>query len=220
MAKLTKFTLSPTGDLVYKSTGRIAPNNYVFRKNTVYKIGADGVKRRVGTLSRKLTKAEATKIAKAESTRQTQRMRNMKRLMGYKGPMKETPFGPMPEKKRPRQKKPKQPEEIARQKNYISPYADLDDLDETEFPELDKAVMEEFAQRVREAALSVAPPWLQARIQALSTQALWKAYQQDAYIFEVYFKYHDPLDPPHKSDVSMWVYQFVTRIEQFMGVKL
>ena len=40
---------------------------------------------------------------------------------------------------------------------------------------------EEFAQRVRDAAMSVAPPWLQARIQALSTAALWQAYLEDQY---------------------------------------
>ena len=69
MASLTKFTIGPSGELVYKSTGKLAPSNYTFRKNTVYKVGADGVKRRVGSLSRKLTKTQAAKIAKAAKSR-------------------------------------------------------------------------------------------------------------------------------------------------------
>ena len=210
MAKLTKFTLSPTGSLVYKSTGRLAPDNYVFRKNTVYKIGEDGVRRRVGSLSRKLTKGEAERIAKAE------RNRNKRASRAAAKPSQQKPS--KPSKGRPRQKRVSQPSQEGQR---VAPYGDdLEDLSDTDFPEAEQMVKEEFARRVRDAALSVAPPWLQARIQALSTEALWEAYQQDAYIFEVYFKYHDPLDPPHKSDVSMWVYQFVTRIEQFMGVKV
>ena len=65
MAKLTKFTISPSGQLVYKSSGKLAPAGYTFRKNTVY--GPNG--RRIGSLSRKLTRSEATKIAKAEANR-------------------------------------------------------------------------------------------------------------------------------------------------------
>lgn len=52
--KLTHFTISPSGQLVYKSTGRLAPEGYTFRKNTVY--GPNG--RRVGSLARILTKKE------------------------------------------------------------------------------------------------------------------------------------------------------------------
>ena len=69
MAKLTKFTISPSGDLVYKSSGKLAPEGYTFRKNTVY--GKNG--RRVGSLSRNLTRTQAEKITKAERNRSARR---------------------------------------------------------------------------------------------------------------------------------------------------
>lgn len=194
MVKLTKFTISPSGQLVYRSTGKLAPSTYTFRKNTVY--GPDG--RRIGSLSRKITRKEAQRIAKAESNR-----------------LKRTKAAGRPSKAKPRKPKAPMPTDQAQQYGK-----DWDQFDTSEFPEAEQAVKEEFAQRVREAALSVAPPWLQKRIQAFTTAALWKAYEEDAYIFELFFKYHQAYDAPHKSDVSMWLYQFVTRIEQYMGVKL
>ena len=71
---------------------------------------------------------------------------------------------------------------------------------------------------MRDCALSVAPAALQKKIQALTSAAIWKAYQEDQYIFEIYFQYHQPSDEPHKSDVSVWLYQMVKRIEQYMDV--
>ena len=195
--KLTKFTISPSGQLVYKSTGKLAPAGYTFRKNTVY--GPNG--RRIGSLSRKITKKEAEKIARAERNR-NKRIQAAQRKAQQGKPSK------------PSKGKPSKPSKTQR-------YGEgWDRFDETEFPEVDQSIKEEFAQRVRDAALSVAPPWLQSRIQAFTTAALWEAYNQDAYIFELYFKYHQPVDSPHKSDVSMWLYQFVTRVEQYMGVKV
>ncbi len=196
MAKLTKFTISPSGQLVYKSTGKLAPEGYKFRKNTVY--GPNG--RRIGTLSRKLTKAEATRIAKAE------RSRNRRTARAQRAPAK------------PSQGKPRKPSKTGTPAS--APYGDdWDSFDNTDFPDYSEAVKEEFAARVRNAALSVAPPWLSQRIRALSTEALWKAYQEDAYIFETYFRYHEGRMEPIRSDISIWLYQFVTRIEQYMGVE-
>ena len=197
MAKLTKFTISPSGQLVYKSTGKLAPSTYTFRKNTVY--GPDG--RRIGSLSRKITRKEAQRIASAEKSRN----RRAARIQTPKRPTKAKPV------------RPKAPMPTDQTQQYGR---DWDQFDTSDFPEAEQAVKEEFAQRVRDAAMSVAPPWLQKRIQAFTTAALWKAYEEDAYIFELYFKYHQPIDAPHKSDVSMWLYQFVTRIEQYMGVKV
>ena len=201
MAKLTKFTLSPSGELVYKTSGKIAPSNYIFRKNTVYKVGEDGVRRRVGSLSRKLTRSEAERIAKAERSRNRRRATAAK-----KGPS------------RPQQGKPKQPSK-SQKAGTVKYGEDWDVFDDSEFPEAGQSIKEEFAQRVRDAALSVAPPWLQARIQALSTEALWQAWLQDQYIFETYFRYHSPTQAPYKTDISLWLYQFVLRIEQYMGVE-
>ena len=197
MAKLTKFTLSPSGDLVYKSTGKLAPEGCTFRKNTVY--GKNG--RRVGTLSRNLTRAQAEKIAKAERNRNARRAKAARKA----GEMAKPPQG-----------KPRKPsQKIKSSQEYGE---DWDAFEDTGFPQPEEAVIEEFAQRVRDCALSVAPAALRKKIEALTSAAIWKAYQEDQYIFEIYFQYHQPSDEPHKSDVSVWLYQFVKRIEQYMDV--
>lgn len=203
MAKLTKFTLSPSGELVYKSTGKLAPSDYSFRGSTVY--GSNG--RRIGSLSRKLTKKDAARIAKAERSRTRRTGRIPQRKTSTK------PEG------RPSQERPRRPSKTGRAA-FIEYGAEGwdEEIGTTSFPESEQVVKEEFAQRVRAAALSVAPSSLRDKIMRLSTEALWQAYQEDAYIFEVYFEYHSPIDSPHKSNVSVWLYQFVNRIEQYMGV--
>lgn len=192
MARLTRFTLSPSGELVYRSTGKKAPADYTFRKNTVY--GKDG--RRIGSLARSITKTEAKRIAHAEQSRQRRTGRAAPKL-------------PSPDKPR----KPSQKAKAAASQKYGENW---DEFEDTEFPQPEEAVIEEFAQRVRDCALSVAPAALQTKIQALTSAAIWKAYQEDQYIFEIYFQYHQPEDQPHKSDVSVWLYQMVKRIEQYM----
>ena len=200
MAALTKFTISPTGTLVYKSTGKLAPSSYTFKKNTVY--GANG--RRVGSLSRNLTKTEAAKIAKAERNRIKRGQRAQRKVS--------TP----PKQGKPAKPRDGKPWRKAGPVGYE--YADDMEFDGTEFPEDSPAVIHEFAQRVKDAALSVAPPSLRDKIRALSEKAIYQGYQEDAYIFELFFQYHSPVDSPHKSDVSVWLYQFVKRIETYMGV--
>lgn len=199
MAKLTKFTISPSGDLVYKSSGKLAPEGYTFRKNTVY--GKNG--RRVGSLSRNLTKTQAEKIAKAERNRNT-RAKAAKKA----GEMTK------PSQKRPRSPSGTKPREGAK----VAGIDEAEEFDGTEFPGADKLVIEEFARRVKAAALSVAPEALKQKILALSDEAIYEGYKQDAYIFEVFFFYHGESDEPHRSDVSVWLYQFVKRIETYMGV--
>lgn len=201
MSSLTKFTIGPSGELVYKSTGKLAPSNYTFRKNTVYKVGADGVKRRVGSLSRKLTKTQASKIAKAAKSRNARARRASKPSQG--------------KPKAPSVSKPSASAAAAESMSYGE---DWDEITDTEFPEESQARKEEFANRVRAAAASVAPPSLQAKIRALTTEAIYQAYTEDAFIFELYFRYHSAYDAPHRSDVSVWLYQFVNRIEQYMDV--
>ena len=189
---LTKFTLSPSNELVYKSTGKLAPSDYTFRKNTVY--GPNG--RRVGTLSRKLTKKEARKIANAERNRNKRKAAAQRKMQGQK----------------PKQNKPKRP-------SKTGAYGETwDETMTTQFPEREEAIISELAKRVKDAAASVAPPSLQAKIRALSDRAIYKAYEEDQYIFELYFRYHSAYDPPHKSDVSVWIYQFINRVEQYMDV--
>ena len=200
MVKLTKFTISPSGDLVYKSSGKRAPSSYTFRKNTVY--GANG--RRVGSLSRNLTKTEAAKIAKAEANRNKRKAAAKRKAAGMA----------KPSQKRPRSPSGTKPREGAKA-------ASIDEAEEfegTEFPGADKLVIAEFARRVKAAALSVAPEALKQKILALSDEAIYEGYKQDAYIFEVFFFYHGESDEPHRSDVSVWLYQFIKRIETYMGV--
>ena len=190
MARLTKFTLSPAGELVYRSTGKKAPAGYTFRKNTVYKDG-----RRIGSLARSITKTEAKRIARAEQSRQ--------RRTGRATPEQAS------------QGKPRKPSQKA--KAGSQKYGEnWDEFEDSEFPQPEEAVIEEFAQRVRDCALSVAPAALRKKIQALTSAAIWKAYQEDEYVFEIFFQYHQPEDQPHKSDVSVWLYQLVKRIEQYM----
>ena len=193
MARLTKFTLSPSGELVYRSTGKKAPAGYSFRKNTVYNKSG----RRIGSLARSITKTEAKRIARAEQSRQ--------RRTGRAAPEQASQGRP---------RKPSQKAKAGSQKYGEN----WDEFGDTGFPQPEEAVIEEFAQRVRDCALSVAPAALQKKIQALTSAAIWKAYQEDQYIFEIYFQYHQPEDQPHKSDISVWLYQMVKRIEQYMGV--
>ena len=199
MAKLTKFTLSPSGDLVYKSTGKLAPEGYTFRKNTVY--GKNG--RRVGSLSRNLTRTQAEKIAKAERNRNARRSKAAKKAG---------------EMAKPSQKRPRSPSGPNRGSTKAAGIGEAEEFDGTEFPDADKLVIAEFARRVKAAALSVAPEALKQKILALSDEAIYEGYKQDAYIFEVFFFYHGESDEPHRSDVSVWLYQFVKRIETYMGV--
>ena len=199
MAKLTKFTLSPSGDLVYKSTGKLAPEGYTFRKNTVY--GKNG--RRVGSLSRNLTRTQAEKIAKAERNRNARRSKAAKKAG---------------EMAKPSQKRPRSPSGPNRGSTKAAGIGEAEEFDSTEFPDAEKLVIAEFARRVKAAALSVAPEALKQKILALSDEAIYEGYKQDAYIFEVFFFYHGESEEPHRSDVSVWLYQFVKRIETYMGV--
>lgn len=77
MAKFTKFGLSNTGELVYRSSGRLAPSSYTVRGSTVY--GKDG--RKIGQIG-KGTKKEQTTIRRAS----TRRKEGSKPL--YKAPRK------------------------------------------------------------------------------------------------------------------------------------
>lgn len=199
MAKLTKFTISPSGDLVYKSSGKLAPEGYTFRKNTVY--GKNG--RRVGSLSRNLTKTEAVKIAKAEANRNKRKAAAKRKAGGMT---------------KPSQKRPRSPSGPNRGSTKATSIDEAEEFEGTEFPGADKLVITEFARRVKAAALSVAPEALKQKILALSDEAIYEGYKQDAYIFEVFFFYHGESDEPHRSDVSVWLYQFVKRIETYMGV--
>ena len=158
MAKLTKFTISPSGDLVYKSSGKLAPSSYTFRKNTVY--GANG--RRVGSLSRNLTKTEASKIAKAEANRNKRKAAAKRKAAGMAKPSQKRPRSPSGAK--------------PREGTKVAGIDEAEEFEGTEFPGADKLVIAEFARRVKAAALSVAPEALKQKILALSDDAIYEGY--------------------------------------------
>lgn len=64
MAKFVKFGLTSSGELVYRSTGKLAPSDYTVRGSTVY--GRNG--RKIGQIG-KGTKTEQTKIRRAQTRR-------------------------------------------------------------------------------------------------------------------------------------------------------
>lgn len=64
MAKFVKFGLTSSGELVYRTTGKLAPSDYTVRGRTVY--GRDG--RKIGNIG-KGTSAEQTKIRRAQTRR-------------------------------------------------------------------------------------------------------------------------------------------------------
>lgn len=64
MAKFVKFGLTSSGELVYRSTGKLAPSDYTVRGSTVY--GRNG--RKIGQIG-KGTRSEQTKIRRAQTRR-------------------------------------------------------------------------------------------------------------------------------------------------------
>ena len=64
MAKFIKFGITSSGELVYRSSGKLAPSGYTVRGKTVY--GPDGRKR--GQIG-KGTKTEQTRIRRAQTRR-------------------------------------------------------------------------------------------------------------------------------------------------------
>ena len=77
MAKFTKFGLSSSGELVYRSSGRLAPSSYTVRGSTVY--GKDG--RKVGQIGKGTAKEQRT--IRNASTRRREGSRAL-----YKAPHK------------------------------------------------------------------------------------------------------------------------------------
>ena len=63
MAKFTKFGLSPSGELVYRSTGKLAPSSYTVRGSTVYSKG-----RKIGQIGKGTSKEQRT-IRRAQARR-------------------------------------------------------------------------------------------------------------------------------------------------------
>lgn len=81
MAKLIPFGYAPDGRLVYRNTGRTAPETYSVRGNTVY--GANG--RRVGTVGKGTAKQQRTMASAAKT-------RTAKAVKGYTAPNAITPM--------------------------------------------------------------------------------------------------------------------------------
>ena len=114
MAKLTSFTFTPGGTLVYRSTGAIAPEKYYTKGSSVYNSETG---RRVGYARGydKLTAAERAKIGSAERSRTREYRRR---------------YQPW-DKGRPRKSQPKKPPQKAREpkvpttQEYLQEYSNL-----------------------------------------------------------------------------------------------
>ena len=117
MAKLTSFTFSSNGSLVYRNTGALAPERYYVKGSSVYNSETG---RRVGYAkqSRNLTQAERNKIAKAEKSRTAKYRRR------YKPWQKETQRPRKPAPKKP-SKKAERIAEVPAPREYLDEYAEL-----------------------------------------------------------------------------------------------
>ena len=175
MAKFTKFTLDPGGHLVYKSTGRKAPSQYSVKGSTVY--GTNG--RKIGTVSRKLTKTEKARIDKAYANR-------LKRSRAMKGPA-------------PSQRKPRQPPKKTQTRLP-------GDVRSTDFPEPDFEDIVSFTARVKDAAEAIAnAEWMITEIKGMDPGILWDMYKNGEYVLELYFMYYEN-EPPRskKAEYARW----------------
>jgi len=175
----TKFTLDPGGNLVYKSTGAKAPKAYTVRGTTVY--GKNG--RKIGTVSKKLTKAESQKVSRAYANR-------LKRSKALKGPA-------------PSQRKPRAPGKKARQQPRIP---DEPDVRSTDFPEPEFEDIVAFTARVKEAAEAIADAeWMIDEIRGMDPNILWDMFENGEYVLELYFMYYEN-EPPRskKAEYARW----------------
>ena len=117
MAKLTSFTTTPNGTLVYRNSGAIAPEKYYTKGTSVYNSETG---RRVGYVkqNKNLTKTEQAKVAKAEKSRTAKYRRR------YKPWQKETQRPRKPSQKKPQQKAERE-SEVPPSQEYIHEYANL-----------------------------------------------------------------------------------------------
>ncbi len=114
MAKLTSFTFTPGGTLVYRSSGQIAPEKYYVKGNSVYNSETG---RRVGYARSfdRLTQAEKLKVQSAEKSRTAKYRRR---------------YQPW-DKGKPRKTQPKKPSQKTREpkvpptEEYLQEYANL-----------------------------------------------------------------------------------------------
>lgn len=114
MAKLTSFTFTPGGTLVYRKSGQIAPEKYYTKGSSVY---SSETGRRVGYAKqfKNLTPSERMKVESAERSRTRQYRRR---------------YQPW-DKGKPRQQKPRTPPKKAREpkvppsEEYLEEYANL-----------------------------------------------------------------------------------------------
>ena len=117
MAKLTSFTFTSNGTLVYRSSGAIAPESYYVKGSSVYNSKTG---RRVGYAKKydNLTAAEKNKVIKAERTRTRQYRRR------YQPRDKGRPQKPRTPPKRTGRKQEREPKVPVTQE-YLGEYANL-----------------------------------------------------------------------------------------------
>lgn len=205
MAKLTKFSINPSGELVYSKTGAKARGNFEIKGSNVYKNG-----RRYGTISKSRIDRK-TKTALKKAKEKEKRSRQKARSKAKKKVSKK------PTKKRIAEKK--QPEKAV---VVLEGESFEETLGNTEFSdeerEYDQAFADSFGEMVKGAMHKDLPQWLKSRIQALDNNAILEAYKKNQYVFEVYFQYNPDGSLKSADNSARWVLSWVEQIEK-MGVK-
>lgn len=192
MAKsFTKFTYAPDGTAVYKSTGKAMPATYEIKGSNVYSKG-----RKIGTISKRMTAKERIRVESAAKSRAKRRKAQARRMKQGK------PAKP----RKPTQKVPKQPKEL--------PPPDMRDTQFPDTPEMTKLLL---AERVRQAAFSIATKWMVNYIQRMDPEILWLMYQNGDVVLEIYFEYYE--NEPEGSKKPDYARLFIKRYQAYAGVE-
>ena len=200
MAKNILFSFNPQGQIVYRKTGRVAPASYRVgegsRSNTVY--GPDG--RKAGTISRT--------IPDAKTKRQRQKAAAKAKAKRSKPKAPKAP------------KTPRAKEEAKRKAKATAASAEDDlvrrlekaEFTGTEDPEKSKAVIEEFARKVRQVLISNLPESLASLVGGLRDAQIWTAYLAHEFEFEVFFIYGGGKDEEGGERTARWILGLIQRI--------
>lgn len=205
MAKLTKFSINPAGELVYSKTGAKAKGALEIRGSRVYKNG-----RLYGSISKSRVDRKTKNAAKKAKEKERQAKQKAKQKAKKKV------------SKKPTKKK------IAEKKQAEKAIAVVggESLEETlenekftdEMYEQDQNFVDAFGEMVKSAMHKDLPQWLKTRINALDNTAILQAYQKNQYVFEVYFQYNPDGSLKSADNSARWVLSWVEQIEK-MGVK-
>lgn len=173
MAGNTKFGLSPSGQIVYRSSGNLARSDYFTVGNTVYKPAANSQGRvKVGTLARSTVKASERRRAQiAESRRIERRRYALKKDKAFSG---RSALSRLKSARQEAMRQMQHPKLIQKQ------------LIPTQTAPNFKKSVEKMAEYIRQQ-----DPQLYEKIRRMDADKLMQLYEENDIIFEVYFDYGD-----------------------------